>query len=220
MLSLHAADSHPIHVHLINIMVVKRCVEGGTCQDGEGVLPYETGWNDVVRAPPNVDDEGNPIEGTGFITTLRMKFDYPGIYQWHCHIISHEDQEMMRPLCVYDPTDLTSLNMCCPDNFEYDQDLWKDKGEIMCKEVSVLTETHQTDSEDDEDMDKQTTESGAATDDYEPNLESGAATDDEDESSTESAAAADEDEANSSTSFLGMVVGHTFLGGFFVLYWT
>jgi spore coat protein A, manganese oxidase len=23
---------------------------------------------------------------------------------WHCHILSHEDNEMMRPLCVVGPT--------------------------------------------------------------------------------------------------------------------
>ena len=34
------------------------------------------------------------------VTRLKMRFDIPGLFVWHCHILSHEDNEMMRPLCV------------------------------------------------------------------------------------------------------------------------
>ena len=30
------------------------------------------------------------------ITTIRAKFDKPGRFNWHCHILAHEDHEMMR----------------------------------------------------------------------------------------------------------------------------
>jgi FtsP/CotA-like multicopper oxidase with cupredoxin domain len=43
---------------------------------------------DVVTALPNQ------------VTKIRMLFDRPGRYVWHCHILSHEDHEMMRVLQV------------------------------------------------------------------------------------------------------------------------
>jgi FtsP/CotA-like multicopper oxidase with cupredoxin domain len=42
------------------------------------------GRTDIVTAMP------------GQVTRIRAKFDRLGTYVWHCHIISHEDHEMMR----------------------------------------------------------------------------------------------------------------------------
>ncbi len=34
------------------------------------------------------------------VTRVKAHFDIPGLFVWHCHILSHEDNEMMRPYCV------------------------------------------------------------------------------------------------------------------------
>lgn len=65
----------------------------------EGVIRYkgptlppeaqERGWKDTV------------IAYAGQVTQIIMRFGpYAGMYVWHCHILEHEDYEMMRPLKV------------------------------------------------------------------------------------------------------------------------
>jgi FtsP/CotA-like multicopper oxidase with cupredoxin domain len=90
------ADAHPMHVHEIAFEVVDRqALE--TNEDGETEPParlvgdprppeaWESGFKDTVIAYP------------GEVTRLRAKFDNAGQYVWHCHIVEHEDNEMMRP---------------------------------------------------------------------------------------------------------------------------
>ena len=50
--------------------------------------PWETGRKDTVIAYP------------GQVTRVRVQFNTPGQYVWHCHIVEHEDNEMMRPYRV------------------------------------------------------------------------------------------------------------------------
>jgi spore coat protein A len=79
-------DAHPIHIHLVQFQVVDRQpMAGGPPRPPEA---WETGFKDTVIAYP---DE---------ITRVQATFDYPGLYVWHCHIVEHEDNEMMRPYRV------------------------------------------------------------------------------------------------------------------------
>jgi FtsP/CotA-like multicopper oxidase with cupredoxin domain len=47
--------------------------------------PWENGFKDTVIAYP------------GQVTRVRATFGTPGQFVWHCHIVEHEDNEMMRP---------------------------------------------------------------------------------------------------------------------------
>jgi spore coat protein A len=83
-------DAHPIHIHLVQFQVVGRqVIGGGTSIAGtNNPLPWETGFKDTVTAYP------------GEITTIKARFDLSGLFVWHCHIVEHEDNEMMRPYAV------------------------------------------------------------------------------------------------------------------------
>jgi bilirubin oxidase len=78
-------DAHPIHIHEVQFQVIGRETLGGLARPPE---PWETGLKDTVIAYP------------GEITRVKALFDLPGLYVWHCHIVEHEDNEMMRPYFV------------------------------------------------------------------------------------------------------------------------
>jgi spore coat protein A len=92
-------DSHPIHLHLVDFQIIDRRNIDVEKFNKEGIIQYtgpavppapqERGWKDTVRANPNQ------------VTRIIMKFGpYTGLYVWHCHVLEHEDNEMMRPFIV------------------------------------------------------------------------------------------------------------------------
>ncbi|MCG0276876.1 MAG: multicopper oxidase, partial [Thermosediminibacteraceae bacterium] len=94
-----SAGAHPIHVHLVQFQILNRqpfdvqeyTATGNLKFIGPPVLPDENekGWKDTVRAEP------------GHVTRIIARFgDFTGIYPYHCHILEHEDHEMMRPFEV------------------------------------------------------------------------------------------------------------------------
>lgn len=104
-------DAHPIHLHLVNFQIVNRqkfnahrYVPGNPISLqllGQAKFPTadESGWKDTAVMYP------------GEVTRIRAKFDTEGLYLWHCHILSHEDHEMMRPFYVGTmPSTLTEQN--------------------------------------------------------------------------------------------------------------
>ncbi len=108
-------DTHPIHLHLINFQILNRAKFTGN-PNGPNLKigppqppdPNERGWKDTVRANP------------GEVTRIIARFGpFKGIYPWHCHILEHEDHDMMRPFEVLDNQ---NFNPCrpfpgeCPDD--------------------------------------------------------------------------------------------------------
>ncbi len=108
-------DVHPMHFHLVNVQVLAR--QSFTDASGnylytngvptftapaETPPPTEAGWKETVKMYP------------GTVTWVIMKFDLPSVpfdvpdsprtggkeYVWHCHILEHEEHDMMRPLVV------------------------------------------------------------------------------------------------------------------------
>ena len=110
-------DTHPMHVHLVQFQVIGRTPfnaeayqeaygdESNGVPGGIDPSPFATG----PMLPPDPTKRGfkdtvkvNP----GYFTTIRIKFDLPtGVtapqnYVHHCHIVEHEDNDMMRPFTV------------------------------------------------------------------------------------------------------------------------
>jgi FtsP/CotA-like multicopper oxidase with cupredoxin domain len=89
------ADAHPMHIHETFFEVVDRQPieideEARLVRVAPGSLarppePWESGWKDTVTSYP------------GEVTRVKLRFGQAGQYVWHCHIVSHEDNEMMRP---------------------------------------------------------------------------------------------------------------------------
>jgi FtsP/CotA-like multicopper oxidase with cupredoxin domain len=90
------ADAHPMHIHEVAFEVVNR--EGLVLdEEGEVVQPVQL---DGVITPPESWETGLKDTVTslpGQVTRVRMHFSNPGQFVWHCHIVEHEDNEMMRP---------------------------------------------------------------------------------------------------------------------------
>jgi FtsP/CotA-like multicopper oxidase with cupredoxin domain len=111
-------DAHPIHLHLVNFQILGReeITFDADEENPQQVLQHN-GEFGTVAAISNIS-VGNPVilgAADGYfenapkdmVTVLpkqraRIKahFDKPGRYVWHCHILSHEDHEMMRVLRV------------------------------------------------------------------------------------------------------------------------
>ena len=107
-------DTHPIHFHLVNVQIIQRQAFTGDPANGITLVvgsatppdPNEVGWKETVRMNP------------GEVTTVIAQFNLPTLpasmgnplsprtggheYVWHCHILEHEEHDMMRPLVVTD----------------------------------------------------------------------------------------------------------------------
>jgi len=92
-------DSHPIHLHMVRFQILDRRrfepffyqTTGEVRYTGPATppAPEEAGWKDTVRADPRM------------VTRIIVRFEgYAGRYVWHCHVLEHEDNEMMRPYDV------------------------------------------------------------------------------------------------------------------------
>jgi bilirubin oxidase len=94
------ADAHPIHIHLVQFEVIDR---QQLVTDAEGMSEPPARPIPGTNRPPEVWETGTKdtvVVYPGEVARVKAKFDMLGQYIWHCHILSHEDNEMMRPYYV------------------------------------------------------------------------------------------------------------------------
>jgi spore coat protein A len=121
------ADAHPIHLHLVNFEILDRedfeyditgtqttMQHNGTTGEAPEISNirnltaasvggeyFEAAPKDMVTSlPGNPEPEGEVDPPTGQMVRIKTHFNKTGRYVWHCHILSHEDHEMMRVLQV------------------------------------------------------------------------------------------------------------------------
>jgi spore coat protein A len=97
-------DTHPVHLHLVQFQVLRRDTYDAPKAGDDGLLPpgalvkfqhsgnvdaNEAGWKDTVRV--------NPGDG---IAIAAIFAGFTGRFMYHCHVLEHEDDEMMRPFIV------------------------------------------------------------------------------------------------------------------------
>ena len=79
--------AHPMHLHQVQFEVVGR--------QPFGIRPS--------RRPAEAGESGRKdtvLAYSGEVTRVKAVFDLAGRYVWHCHMLEHEDNEMMRPILV------------------------------------------------------------------------------------------------------------------------
>lgn len=107
-------DTHPMHFHVVNVQVLGRATFDASIPNQISFLqtspwtppdPNYRGWKETVRINP------------GEVTRVIMNFSLPDVpfpvpgsprpglqnaheYVWHCHILEHEEHDMMRPLMI------------------------------------------------------------------------------------------------------------------------
>jgi len=97
-------DPHPIHLHLVDFLILNRQPFDVSQFQKNGNLiftgppippnPYEMGLKDTVGTP------------FGYVTSIIARFGpFTGRYVWHCHMLEHEDHEMMRPMEIFKELD-------------------------------------------------------------------------------------------------------------------
>jgi len=110
------ADTHPMHMHLVTFQVVDRTpfdteayenAYGGPNGVPGGIDPTPFATGPAIPAAPEERGFKDTVKvNPGFFTRIRARFELPtGViapqnYVYHCHIVEHEDNDMMRPFIV------------------------------------------------------------------------------------------------------------------------
>ena len=102
-------DVHPLHLHLVQFQVLNRQTFDVPTYQQTGKVVF-TGRPIAPEANERPAHKDTIKSYPGYITRVIARFDLPDgadltpgkeyLYVWHCHILEHEDNEMMRPYKV------------------------------------------------------------------------------------------------------------------------
>jgi FtsP/CotA-like multicopper oxidase with cupredoxin domain len=110
----NGVDSHPIHFHLMDVQVVNRMGWDGSIRPPD---PAEAGWKETVRMNPMEDivvamrptlpqlpftlpNSIRTLDPTQPESVTNPSTNFGHEYVWHCHILGHEEFDLMRPIVL------------------------------------------------------------------------------------------------------------------------
>jgi hypothetical protein len=120
----NGVDSHAIHFHLFDVQLINRVGVDGVITPPE---PNELGWKETVMMNPQEDaivalrptvpklpfkvpDSIRLLDPDRPESTANHLYDFGWEYVWHCHLLGHEENDMMRPMVFQvSPTAPTNL---------------------------------------------------------------------------------------------------------------
>ena len=88
-------DAHPMHLHLVQFQIVNR--------QGFDIVAFQKGTLQLIGTPrpPATNENGwkdTAVVNPRDVLTILVRFEgYIGRYVFHCHMLEHEDNDMMRP---------------------------------------------------------------------------------------------------------------------------
>ncbi|GIE90092.1 multicopper oxidase family protein [Actinoplanes regularis] len=99
---------HPMHIHLVRFQAIRRDIYSINLADPDNAIatfdhagtldPNEQGWKDTIR-----------VDGNQLVTVAGRFEGGTGRYVYHCHLLEHEDEGMMRPFVVM-PGEVMAIN--------------------------------------------------------------------------------------------------------------
>jgi spore coat protein A len=104
-------DTHPIHVHLDSFQVLERhpAVVTPDPNAAAGAATVRIGQHPDDGIPHALDDNERGLKDTvrvnaNEVVDIAVRFStFAGRYMYHCHILEHEDRDMMRPFVIMPP---------------------------------------------------------------------------------------------------------------------
>jgi spore coat protein A len=100
-------DTHPIHLHLVEFQLLDTQefdAEGFNDARDNGETPAVEDYLEGDPQPPDPNELGDKdtvrVDPDEAVRIIARFGEFTGRYVWHCHILEHEDQEMMLPFRV------------------------------------------------------------------------------------------------------------------------
>jgi spore coat protein A len=106
-------SAHPMHVHLVHFQVLRRDFYGVESSGSQAMVETSAIFREHQKLEANHRGlKDTVLVNPGEMVSIVATFDnYTGRYMYHCHMLEHEDMDMMRPFVVVPAAALAAMHM-------------------------------------------------------------------------------------------------------------